>query len=263
MPTVMELLQKYYDEAHGGLTNDTPPSQLRCGEGTQADYFLLKIDLCKSTAFIRGKRAQTYLKMAHVFLSTVDDITRRYGADGDQVEYAGDSVVAYFSGSTDAVNVLKAATFSREAASLMSDLDPAFKLFPFQTRIVLHYGTLIVAKIGPRGDRKLVAIGPALHTVGHLEKKVDTGKGWATSKFGEQLPARERNLLLSPEYSETVVSVPIPAASAPPLYGVGFLYNPQQLSAQPVLSRTEIKRELVGYSIRWKMIERLIQTGKL
>ena len=72
MPTVMELLQKYYDEAHGGLNNDTSPSQLRCGEGTQADYFILKIDLCKSTAFIQGKRAQTYLKMAHVFLSTVD-----------------------------------------------------------------------------------------------------------------------------------------------------------------------------------------------
>ncbi len=144
--TINEIIQRYYDEADGGMVQKAP-SALKRGEGTEKEFFIFKIDLVGSTLFTMRKSPQTYLKLAHTFLSTVDEITRNYGADGNQAEYAGDSVIAYFPKSVGAVKVLNAAYCCRLATLQMTSLDTAFKQFPCKTKVVVHVGKLIMAKI--------------------------------------------------------------------------------------------------------------------
>ncbi len=91
--TIDEIINKYYYEAE--MVNKVP-SDLNRGEGTETEFYIMKIDLCRSTMFLYKKNPQTYLKIAHTFLSSVDEITREFGADANQAEYAGDSVIAYF-----------------------------------------------------------------------------------------------------------------------------------------------------------------------
>ena len=192
---IEELLYKYYSEADKGYSSFKAPSELGRGEGTEAEYYILKIDLCQSTSFTKQKRPQTYLKLAHTFLSTIDHITRDYGADDKQVEYAGDSVLAYFNTSrVEAFNVLKAAYFCRLATLKMKDLDMSFKKYPFKTRIVLHCGNLILANIGPWGDYKLTAIGVPLHRVGHMEKKLVLAMDVQPKNFKDSLIRKKKNI---------------------------------------------------------------------
>ena len=203
---ISDIVQKYYNEANQGLQKDKLPSALKRGEGTEKDFFILKIDLVGSTKFVRNRFPQTYLKLAHVFLSTVDEITRAFGAEDSQVEYAGDSVLAYFyANKVKAIDVLKAAHYTRLATLSIRALDAAFSKYKFNTRIILHYGKLIIARIGPWGDQRLSAIGKELHKVGHLEKKIGNNIGCATKEFGMQLSLQERRKLLQSVYNTATV----------------------------------------------------------
>jgi hypothetical protein len=283
--TIDEILQKYYDEANGGMVQKAP-STLNRGEGTEKEYFIYKIDLVGSTIFTWSRSHQTYLKFAHTFLSTVDEITRHYGADDNQVEYAGDSVIAYFPKSVGAINVLVAAYVCRDATLRMKSLDATLKKFPYHTKTVVHFGKLIMAKIGPHGDSMVSAIGPELHKACKMEKNVSAGEGRASKEFMGQLEGRQR-ILLKANYKEIQVlkqpeSNPISGGLlaeafsqslsprhllgttpnnlspfevqkgiAMPLNFLSALAPPVQPSNQAL--QYETKRELVDYSIRWDM----------
>lgn len=184
---ISNILQKYYNEAQGGLVDKTP-STLNRGEATEIEYYIYKIDLVGSTLFVKNRTRQTYLKLAHTFLSAVDEITRIFGAEGEQAEYAGDSVIAYFRANKVApIKVLAAAYNCRLAAREMQNLDATFRLFPFRTTAIIHYGKLIMAKIGPRGDSRASAIGPELHKACKMEANVPPGEGVASREFFNQL----------------------------------------------------------------------------
>lgn len=205
------LLQKYIDEAENSVTN-TAPSSLRRGEGTLCDYYILKIDLCGSTEFLKLKQHTTYLRLAHVFLSTIDHITQHYGAESSQNEYAGDSVIAYFRcDDVDAFAVLLAAYYCRHAAAQMKDAYPAFKGYEFKTKVVLHKAKLIIAKIGPWGGHRVTAIGYGLHHVCKMEQKVKDNQGRATTHFVDAL-GKTYSRFVSGNYIEEAKSfAPIPA----------------------------------------------------
>ncbi|MFC1523647.1 adenylate cyclase [Thermodesulfobacteriota bacterium] len=221
------ILQKYYNEANKGLNNDKAPSALNRGEGTEKEYYIFKIDLVGSTSFLGNKFPQTYLKLAHVFLSSIDEITRKFGADASQVEYAGDSVLAYFDvAKVSALDVLFAAYWSREAALKMKNLDPSFKNYNCKTKVVLHYGKLIMAKIGPWGDHRLSAIGKELHRVSKLEKKVPGGVGHVTNNFAQRLEVRIRRKLLSGVYESRNIETPQPTLSRLAQTGLSSYFNP-------------------------------------
>lgn len=213
MSKTLSILQKYYDEANKGLNSDKAPSALNRGEGTEKEYYIFKIDLVGSTLFLGNKFPQTYLKLAHVFLSSIDEITREYGADASQVEYAGDSVLAYFDVTkVPALDVLLAAYWSREAALKIKKLDDSFKRYSCKTKVVLHYGKLIMAKIGPWGDYRFSAIGKELHRVSKLEKRVSGGVGHVTKEFGQRLELKARRKLLTGVYeSQKVETQPAPS----------------------------------------------------
>lgn len=213
MSKTLSILQKYYDEANKGLNNDKAPSALNRGEGTEKEYYIFKIDIVGSTLFLGNKFPQTYLKLAHVFLSSIDEITREYGADASQVEYAGDSVLAYFDVTkVPALDVLLAAYWSREAALKIKTLDDSFKRYSCKTKVVLHYGKLIMAKIGPWGDYRFSAIGKELHRVSKLEKRVSGGVGHVTKEFGQRLELKARRKLLTGVYeSQKVETQPAPS----------------------------------------------------
>src|SRR3989344_4849693 len=214
---VNNLLIKYYAEAASGLSRDKTPSELNRGEGTETDYYLLKIDIVNSTIVLLRKSPNTYLKFAHVFLSTIDDITRNFGADEKQVEYAGDAVIAYFPSNRVApVDVLKAAYYCYMAASRIPSLGGDLATLPIRSRTIVHRGKLIVADIGPWGDRRLTAVGLPLHKVGHLEKNVAAGAGLATKEFGDVLPVKSRNILLSENFVEEKVPIPTIVVPTPP-----------------------------------------------
>lgn len=271
--TVDEIINKYYAEAADGLSNEKTPSELTRGEGTEADYYILKIDLCNSTLFFFRRSSQTYLKIAHVFLSTVDEITRAFGSDTKHAEYAGDSVIAYFPDNYGmSLKVLQAAYWARNATTKMKALDPTFGKFPFKTRIILHHGKLILGKIGPWGDNNLTAIGMPLHIVAKLEKNVQPGNGLATKEFGAKMTPEERKTFLTGNYSESLVEV---HDTQPYLYNrlainpnIGLLgYHlalkqpsladllnpaPPEIVAKP---RYETKRELINYSINWLTLQ--------
>ena len=200
--TIDEIIRKHYEEAVGGIV-DKVPSALNRGEGTEREFYLLKIDLVDSTAFTWTRTHKTYLKLAHTFLSSVDEITREFGADDGQVEYVGDSIIAYFrTDKVNALSVLYAAYYCREAALQMKTLDATFSKYHFLTKTILHYGKLIMARIGPRGEKFVTAIGPELHKACKMESRVSPGQSRVSSEFREKLQGREK-LLLKPNYKET------------------------------------------------------------
>lgn len=284
MAKIDEIIQRYYDEAHGGIVQKSP-SALRRGEGTEKEYFIFKVDLVGSTVFISRRAPQTYLKIAHTFLSSIDEITRYFGSDANQVEYAGDSVIAYFPKSVGAIDVLKAAYCCREAARKMKQLDRTLNQYSFKTKTVVHFGKLIVAKIGPRGDSTVSAIGPALHKACKMEIDVPADEGRASKEFREQLEGRNR-LLLTGNFKGTKVARPPetylfhetmnPPLSPRTLLGMratalGDIASPaipfrnfltQSPISQP-LPQVDVNRELIDYSINWDILEKLIAQGRL
>ncbi len=207
-------LLKHYEECAEGLV-DKSPSQLNRGEGTEVDYYILKVDIARSTILLRNRHRSTYLKFAHTFLSTVDWLTQRYGADERQVEYAGDSVQAYFpANDVSPEDVLVAAAYCRHAARAMRALDSTLAKLPINTRTGMHRGFLVLANIGPWGATQKTAIGHPLHVVGHLEKNVGVGAGVATKDFAQSLNPKNRMKYLAPMYEETkelVLAAPSPA----------------------------------------------------
>lgn len=266
---IREWLQSHYDEAAAGLV-EKYPSQLLRGEGTEKKFFIMKIDLVGSTQLLLRKRGSTYLKLAHTYLSTIDKITQKFGADPDQVEYAGDSVLAYFSErGTSAEDVLTAACYSRVAVEQIQHLDGPLKGLGLMCKIVLHFDSLIMSKIGPRTNSTLTAIGWPLHLVAKLEKDISPGIGWATEKFFNQADARNRRFF-SPNYVEEQIPVTVPTLSTLPLgylplFGTGVstpqrtladLLYPQPNKLPPAAPQYTTKRTLTGYQIRWPLLFR-------
>lgn len=300
MPKVNDIITKYYAEAAEGLLDNKVPSDLKRGEGTEAEYYIFKIDICDSTILFARRSSQTYLKIAHVFLSSIDSITREYGADTKQVEYAGDSVLAYFPSYTGmAMKVLLAAYFSRMAALMMKTLDVTFNKFPFYTKIVLHHSKLILGNIGPWGDKNLTAIGYPIHYVAKLEKVVSPGKGLATKEFAEKLSITEKRHFLIPNYVDKKVEIQQPeqVGSLEPLTLRKALATAGMLDPRPAITRNalaaiagytseearraalgslfnptgtitniepqyKIEKELINYSVNWNSIGLFLQ-GRL
>ena len=189
-------LDKYYQESLSGITNKSP-SRLNRGEGLIKDYYIFKIDLAGSTDFIATKQPQTYLKLTHTFLSTADEITKEYGADPFQTEYVGDGIIAYFDASnTTAFDVLESAFLTRQSALDMRHLiDKSFSLYKFRTRIIIHYGNLIMAKIGPRGNSFTSAIGAELHNACKMETLARPGQGIISDNYRKQLTFKEKRFV--------------------------------------------------------------------
>lgn len=288
--TIDEIIKKYYDEAVGGIV-DKVPSALNRGEGTEREFYIIKIDLVDSTVFTWTRTHKTYLKLAHTFLSSVDEITREFGADDGQVEYVGDSIIAYFrADKVNALSVLYAAYYCREAALQMKSLDATFSKYHFLTKTIIHHGKLILAKIGPRGDTFVTAIGPAVHKACKMESRVSPGQSRVSTEFREKLMGREK-LLLKPNYNETQVpKVPelppatqslsnllYPSSSPAALLGmspsdlarptenfltgaisprrglIDFAYTTPTASPQ-----YQVKQELIDYSVKWDDVARHI-----
>jgi len=269
--TIDEILNKYYDEADGGMVDKTP-SSLNRGEGTEAEFYIMKIDLSKSTQFLHRRSPQTYLKIAHTFLSSVDEITRLFKADANQAEYAGDSVIAYFRASdVKPEDILFASYYCRLAAMEMQNLDVTLKQYHCKTKTVLHFGKLIMAKIGPWGDGRISAIGFELHRVCKMEKDVNPGQGKATKEFWGKLTPINRNFLSPNTITKQVTVVPSQPPSVSSLMplnlglrdyaippsnafskGLGDFLNSQQ-------PRYEMKTEVVDYTVNWNVIEQYLK----
>lgn len=259
---------------------DKVPSALNRGEGTEREFYMLKIDLVDSTVFTWTRTHKTYLKLAHTFLSTVDEITREFGADDGQVEYVGDSIIAYFrADKVNALSVLHAAYYCREAALQMKTLDATFKKYHFLTKTILHHGKLILARIGPRGEKFVTAIGPELHKTCKMESRVAPGQSRVSSEFREKLQGREK-LLLQPNYKETQVLKSPEFPTATRILSDLLSMTPSDLARQkdslagatsprcglidfarntPTESpQFEVKRELIDFSVKWDDVARYI-----
>lgn len=218
---IYELLERHYEEAAGGIV-DKPPSKLLRGEGTEKNFFILKIDLVGSTRMLKNSRKATYLKLAHTLLSSIDKLTQDCGADPEQTEYAGDSVLAYFPESAvSAEDVITAACYSRAAVLGMQRLDATFKMLKPICKVVLHYDTLLVSKIGPRAGSFTTAIGHPIHHVAKIEKEISADIGRVTERFFGQV-AKENRKFFAPVYEDKQVEIQAPA---PPMlngmYGLG------------------------------------------
>lgn len=239
---VKELLRKHLDEAEAYSVSDTAPSALRRGEGTPKDYYILKVDLVGSTKFVIRKQHVTYLRLAHTFLSTIDEITQRYGAESNQVEYAGDGIIAYFPcDKIDAIDVLRAAYYCRYAALQMKGMHPTFGSYEFKTKIMLHKAQLLVTKIGPWGDFRVTAIGHGLHLVCKMESDVPAGEGRASISFKEAMERKYMRFLLGEYYEESTIPSAQPS-SVPATTSMGF---GEMLS---YVKRTNPERTLLGGS---------------
>jgi hypothetical protein len=266
--TIGEIIGRYYKETTGGIV-DKAPSTLTRGEGTETEFFIQKIDLCGSTVFLKRRSPQTYLKIAHTFLSSVDEITRYFGADTNQAEYAGDSVIAYFRASDVApVSVLFSAYYCQLASLEMQSLDRTLNQYHFKTKTVIHFGKLILSKIGPWGDGRVSAIGYELHRVCKLEKEIGDGQGRATKEFCAKLRPIDRKFLSANTITKQVpIDLPLlPPSSplAPFALGLGLiglanmrsdainaLATPGSFQTEP---RYETKSEVVDYNVNWSRI---------
>lgn len=236
---VSDYLVAHYAEAAEGLV-EKAPSRLCRGEGTEKNFYIIKIDLVNSTQLLLGRRRSTYLKLAHTFLSTIDRVACDHGADGQQTEYAGDSVLAYFPDSVPAREVLNAAFYCREAVRKIGALDQTLAGLRLQCKIVLHHAPLVVSRIGPRGGSVLTAIGYPIHTVAKMEKGTKPGGGQATTAFYSQLD-RPNKLYLSACYLDA--PAPLPAFNPAindgilPRLGLAAALNP--VIANGILTRSQ------------------------
>jgi len=184
---IENALSKYLAESREGLIAEQP-SRLNRGEGTQAPYFMLKIDLANSTRQLQMRSPAIYLKLSHAYLSTLDEITHRFGADSDQTEYAGDSVLAYFPRTIDIEqSVIACAGACRFAVDQIRKMDVSLRQIELRTRIVCHYGMLIVANIGPWGARQRKVMGLPLHSVARAEESITAGSGLVTLEAAAQI----------------------------------------------------------------------------
>lgn len=272
---IRQLLVTHYAEAADGLV-DKPPSRLMRGEGTERNYYIFKIDLVGSTGILLAKRKSTYLKLAHVYLSTVDKITQEFGADAAQVEYAGDSVFAYFpEDKADAEHVLAAACLSRFSVDSIGELDETLKSLKLRSKIVLHFAPLVVSKIGPRASSVLTAIGFPIHRVAKIEKEIGAGVGRVTTEFYAKLAKENRNFLSRvteapppqaptpvalTEYLESLIGGPNPAASGLRLFGLDQPpYVAPRHQPQPVQPP---EPKVIGYNINWLGLYRALGLTK-
>ncbi len=289
---VNELLISHFAEASDALV-DKAPSDLRRGEGTNRPFYILKVDLAGSTRLLLGKRHATYLKLAHTFLSTVDQITQDFGADDRQVEYVGDGLFAYFPATAGAAErVLQAAFYAKSAVNMMANLGGAVGELRPKCRIVIHYDTLTVAKIGPRAGSILSAIGWPIHKVAKLEGTISPGVGRATIEYRTQLNQANRKYL-NAVYVEDRVLIPTPpppvsfSFNSDPnsntlagLYGIGlptqrtgllnlrdgaFGTQPNTLaslsinSAAPIPQAYRLEKRVVGYDVNWTLLAQVLR----
>lgn len=279
LTNVLDYLDTHYAEAADGLV-EKPPSKLLRGEGSEKNFYILKIDIVGSTQLLSRRKCSTYLKLTHTYLSTVDQIVRDHGADTEQTEYAGDSVLAYFPETVHAEDVLKAAFYCRLAVHRIGKLDGTLASMELKCKVVLHYASLIVSRIGPRGCSVLTAIGIPLHHVTKMEKDTPANGGRATEAFYKQLD-RENKKYLVPLYLETenLPSLPsnplvnrlAPQRSPHASILAGLLkqglypkLNPN-ISIPSIMQDTrpsiapQIPRILVGYSINWFAINHALR----
>lgn len=237
---VHDLLKRHYGEVSEGGIVEKSPSRLARGEGTTRKFFILKIDLVGSTMMLRGRRNGTYLKLVHTYLSTVDQICQTFGADPNQMEYAGDGLLAYFmENNTASDDVLKAAYYCSEAVKGLQSLDTTLGGMKPRCKVVLHYADLMVARIGPRANSMLTAIGHPIHKVAKMEKDIASGTGRATKEFYKALPfAWKKNL--SVVHDSIPIATPRPPLP-PPIYRLGdlLLQPTQRLSALGGLSAAQ------------------------
>lgn len=274
---IRNLLELHYNEALDGLV-DKAPSRLLRGEGTEKDFYILKIDLVGSTQILYKRHKSTYLKIAHTFLSSIDKITQDFGADPNQTEYAGDSVLAYFpESSTTAEQLLQAASYSRAAVLEIQRLDETLKSLQLKCKVVLHFDTLIMSKIGPRASSFITAIGLPLHKVAKLEKEISADIGRATEKFFQKVSAKNKKYL-TPVYDEKQVEIPAHQPSFNSLISRGLLNAQPVIPHNTLLSRTlfgdlppsqivqtpqyRIDRTLIGYNLRWPLLFRDLNLTK-
>jgi class 3 adenylate cyclase len=248
-----QLLSNYHSETEEGIV-DVVPSRLTRGQGTEKEFFILKIDLVNSTELMLKRRPSTYLRLAHTFLSAVDKITIDHGAVPTQTEYAGDSVLAYFPAHVGADQVLKAACLSRAAVVRIAALPGVVGELKPKCKVVLHYAKLIMARIGPRSASILSAIGYPIHRVAKLEKTIGPDVGWATVEFYQQVLPKHRHYL-NPEYNER--KEPVLVTEAPRNYDRNSLLAHALYGHQtPPITRIEYKtvRDLKGYTMRWNAL---------
>jgi len=254
------LIATHHNEASEGIV-DLPPSRLNRGQGTQKQFHILKIDLANSTILLMSRHKATYLKLAHTFLSTVDKITKDYGADSNQTEYAGDSVLAYFPNTVSAENVLLAAFFAKVAVERIAKLQTDSALSKLNCRIVIHYASLIIAKIGPRAGSFLNAMGAPIHMVAKLEKEISIGVGRVTVEFYRSIDKanrkyftgvyKEQRVLVPPQLVDYGLSIPAQAGLLGAFYPTSYQPSPQQPDYQ-------IENILIGYDINWELLKRLL-----
>lgn len=262
---INELLNRHYLEASDGLVEKSPSKLLR-GEGTEKNFYIFKIDIWNSSMLLYRKQKATYLRYAHTFLSTIDQITKDFGADVKQTEYAGDSVIAYFSENTPSENILYAAAFARKAVLRMASLGGAVGELKPKCKVVLHFAPLIVSNIGPRADSFISAIGHPIHLVAKIEKDINVDTGRATKAFYEKLSHEYRKFLdeVATEIQVPTLAPSVLAPTYPPmshtqklaslLYPDGFMNTPQFNTSPPPQITTQ--KTIHGYNLRWNFLDR-------
>jgi class 3 adenylate cyclase len=208
------LLDRHIGETTGTLRNCSV-SELARGECTSRTYFIFKIDLTNSTVLLRNQKPAMYARIAHAYLSTVDAITQQYGAEPEQTEYHGDSVLALFPerGNT-AIEIVSAAVQAHYAVHRLRKL-VGIALYP---KVLLHFAPLAVAKIGPWNDTHRVAIGLPIHSVAKREKELATGRIWLSDQLGAKLAKDFHQQLLDRSYVKITEyeQVPVPTPAPPP-----------------------------------------------
>ena len=245
------LLWRYYTEASQGLV-DVSPSRLTRGQGTEKGFYIFKVDLANSTKSLLLSRRATYLKLAHTFLSTVDEITYESGADNNQTEYVGDGLIAYFPESTQISKILTAAVMCREAVLRLKKLDATLGNLDLNFRIVIHYDTLVMAKIGRRGESIISAIGLPIHKVCKIEETINPGVGRVTKEFYQRVSRELRQYFLEVSESKQVACAPI-YAPAPVRTSTlaNLLYASTEGFYTPPAITYKLEKTILGYNLNW------------
>ena len=217
---INDLLNRYWSETTG-LMRDCSVSELVRGECTSRPYFIFKIDLIGSTRLLAGQRPAIYARIAHSYLSAIDSITQQFGAEPEQTEYHGDSVLALFpERGNSAVEVLTAAIQAHYAVHQLRHMAG----IPLRPKVLLHFAPLTVAKVGPWSETHRVAIGLPIHLVAKHEKDITSAAVWLSDAIAAKLVSQIRGQFLERRYVEYTEMEQVPVPS-PPLIPLGNLLS--------------------------------------
>lgn len=142
-------------------------------EGVPETVTVLFMDLKNSTEFVICHDPRWVLMSLNQIFADLDLVTSRYGASVNQ--YLGDGFMAYFRGEDHARRAVAAALELARVIETVNRPRALLKLPPFEARLGIATGEVVLGHVGTFRKFDFTAVGPATHFAARLQSEAELG----------------------------------------------------------------------------------------